>query len=390
MEYKYINTKLIDSNGKIFTSPLLIMKSETSSQGNNELQVNTVKNIYDLTQDTVNTIYTEHTSCYTHDNSYYWGGTVGSLDGDYFSYKIPVISGKSYYIQNVRRSQDNEVTALFCTSDGELAISPNVSPINTNLSYITIPNNVAYIRVPVSASTRQNVMVLEGTEVALSNYIPYGDCLIDYSVLIRDNQVSFTNLQQTSKPHRFYGKKVNTIGDSLTAPGLWQKYLKDLMGFSEIRNYGVAGTTVTSARGEGESTFRDRAPLMDDDADLIIVFTSINDNGASIGTWNSEDVSTVGGAGNVLVKLLRDKYPHSDIIFTSNPHTHWEWSFEACDMYKEVCRHHSIPFCDLLGTCGIDGTNKTENAYYYSDGIHLTDVGQYRIAQTIAGFLRGL
>ena len=26
MEYKYINTKLIDSNGKIFTSPLLIMK----------------------------------------------------------------------------------------------------------------------------------------------------------------------------------------------------------------------------------------------------------------------------------------------------------------------------------------------------------------------------
>ena len=60
------------------------------------------------------------------------------------------------------------------------------------------------------------------------------------------------------------------------------------------------------------------------------------------------------------------------------------------DIYKEVCRHHSIPFCDLLGTCGIDGTNETEKAYYYADGIHPTNAGYYRIAQTLAGFLRGL
>lgn len=391
MQYKYINVNLTDKNGGTFIAPLLVTGNinTVTVEGNNGLQTNIVKNIYDYTQDTEDTIYTEHTLCYAHINNYYWGGNVGSINGDYFSYKIPVTEGKTYYLQNIRHNANNEVTALFLTSDGELATSTNVNPINTNLLCITIPKNVAYIRIPTSANTKQNVMVLEDVNEALSNYIPYGNCITDYSVLIRDNQVGYTNLKQDVKPHRFYGAKVNTLGDSLTEPGMWQEKLKDLMGFAEIRNYGVGGTTVTSARGEGESTFRDRASLMDDDADLIIVFTSINDNGAAMGTKDSVDVSTIGGAGNVLASMLREKYPTATIVFTSHPHLHWNpWAGNASDMYQEVCKEYGIPFCDILRTSNIDGRNEVANKYFFTDGIHLTDAGFERIAQTIAGFLK--
>ena len=201
--------------------------------------------------------------------------------------------------------------------------------------------------------------------------------------------MEYDHLHPTIKPHRWYGAKVNTLGDSLTAPGKWQEKLKDLMGFAEIRNYGVGGTTVTSARGEGESTFRDRAPSMSDDADLIIVFTSINDNGASMGDAKSTDVSTIGGAGNVLATMLRSKYPTATIVFTSHPHLHWnDWAGKSADMYKKVCELHGIPFCDILRTSNIDGRNEVANKHFFTDGIHLTDAGFERIAQTIAGFLK--
>ena len=350
---------------------------------------NSIENVFDISKNIESSIDATHTGAYNHVNRWYWYGT-GSIDGDFLSYKIEIEEGIDYYVQGVNASKDNECRALFCTADGEYSTIYDYLNTNANTFNIPVGTGIKYIRVPVKSGKLNEVMVLKNRTTAVDHYVPYGTEVEGLVSNIKESQIEYDNLQQPVKPHRFYGAKVNTLGDSLTAPGKWQAYLKDIMGFSEIRNYGVGGTTVTSARGEGESTFRDRAPSMDDDADLIIVFTSINDNGAAYGTYNSTDVSTVGGAGNVLATMLREKYPHSDIIFTSNPHTHWEWSFGACDMYKEVCRHHSIPFCDLLGTCGIDGTNDVEKSYYYSDGIHPTDAGQYRIAQTIAGFLRTL
>lgn len=191
--------------------------------------------------------------------------------------------------------------------------------------------------------------------------------------------------------HKWVGAKVNFLGDSLTAPGRYQEILKEIMGFSVIRNYGVGGTTVTSARNEGVSTYRDRAPAMDDDADLIIVFTSINDNASPMGTPDSEDVSTIGGAGNVLAKMLQEKYPTKTIVFTSHPHLHWNsWAGEAADMYKQVCETRGIPFCDLLRTSGINGNIPTSKEHYFTDGIHLTEAGFQRVAETLAGFLKML
>lgn len=347
-----------------------------------------IENIFDVSKNIDTEVDITHTGAYTNPSSWYWKGT-GSFTGEHLSYKIEIEEGVDYYIQNANVSASNEARALFCTENGEYSTIQHYLNTNNNTFNIPVGTGIKYIRIPVNANKLNEVMVLKNTNVEVNNYIPFGTQIEGLNVSLKDNQVEYPHLNQTIKPHRWYGAKVNTLGDSLTAPGKWQEKLKELMGFSEIRNYGVGGTTVTSARGEGESTFRDRVTLMDDDADLIIVFTSINDNGAEMGEVGNTDVSTIAGAGNVLMTMLREKYPTKTIVFTSHPHLHWNpWAGNASDTYKKVCELHGIPFCDILRTSNIDGRNETANAYFFTDGIHLTEAGFERIAQTIAGFLR--
>lgn len=205
------------------------------------------------------------------------------------------------------------------------------------------------------------------------------------------------------KANRFIGKKAGCLGDSLTAMGaVWQNRLAEKLGLSEIVNYGVSGTTVTSARGEGENTYRDRAPNMADDLDLIVVMTSINDSGANYGVYNEyegtgtlgsatdktvNDVSTIAGAGVELINILQAKYPGKDIVFFSHPHTHWTWSYGEADMYAKVCGHRGVPFFDLLRFSGIDGVTEENKTRYFTDGVHLTTEGNHRVADYMASCL---
>lgn len=366
-----------------------------------------VKNIFDLSQNTEENALTEYANAGHHPSGRYWGVT-GSYDGNYFSYLIPVKPGEKYYLQNIINRDDvstADATAVFYTADKEL--TTQTYTLTAMGHYITVPATAYYMRVPVHADTVDTVMVLTGTEKPINVYIPYGGQIVpDLYGDIAAKGVSFDRLNNDAKYHRFTGARVGCLGDSLThmSSSGWIKRLKELMGFDTITNYGMSGTCVTSQRGEG-STFRDRAHNMSDELDLIIVFTSCNDAGAPIGVYNPSertgtladaedktvnDVSTIAGAGLELIDILKNKYPHKDIVFFSNPHTDREWSFEAADMYKKICARHSVPFFDLLSFCGMDITNDSENVYYYSDGCHLTAAGNDRVADYMAACLRTL
>lgn len=362
-----------------------------------------VKNVFDLSQNTEENAYLEHGKAYQHDTGRYWGG-AGDYAGAYFSYLIPVKTGEKYYLQNINVSASNEASAIFFTADRELTTQANTLTAGGN--YITVPATAAYMAVPVHADTVDTVMVLSGTTEPLSVFVPYGYIVPNLFGDVGDKGISWEKLAVNAKPHRFHGARVGCLGDSLTEMGnSWQARLKSHMGFASITNYGVSGTTVTSARGEGEHTYRDRAPNMSNDLDLIIVMTSINDSGAAYGVYNEEqdtgtladatdkttnDVSTIAGAGLALIDILRNKYPHSDIVFFSHPHTHWGWSFGEADMYREICGRHSIPFFDLLRYSGIDGTFSADNTAYFTDGVHLTAAGNDRVADYMAACLRTL
>lgn len=364
----------------------------------------TVRNVFDIGQNTEENAYTEYGTAYQHVSGRYWGGT-GDYAGAYFSYLIPVAPGDTYYLQNINLNADNEASAIFYTENKELTTQSGTLTAGGN--YITVPATAAYMRVPVHADTVETVMVLAGASKAISTYIPYSGEIIPglYGEIGRKG-VSLAQLAFDAQPSRFLGAAVGCLGDSLTNMGArWQARLARKMGFASITNYGVSGTTVTSARGEGESTYRDRAPNMADNLDLIIVMTSINDNGAPYGVYNeandtgtladaadktANDVSTIAGAGLALIDILRNKYPNSDIVFFSHPHTHWGWSFGEADMYREICGRHSIPFFDLLRYSGMDGTFSADNTAYFTDGVHLTAAGNNRVADYMAACLRTL
>lgn len=368
-----------------------------------------VKNVFDLSQNTEENVYTEYGTAFVHGSGRYWGG-AGSYDGDHFSYLIPVSPGEKYYLQNINLPADNYASAIFYTADKKLTTQGGT--LTAQYNAITIPATAAYMRVPVNANTVSTVMVIKDAAEPLDVYIPYGGQIVPqlYGSIAAEG-VFFDRFGVDAKSHRFYGKKVGCLGDSLTQLGStnpisgWQHTLKKMMGFASITNYGVGGTTVTSSRGEGESTYRDRAPDMADDLDLIIVMTSINDNGAPYGVYNVEqdtgtladatdkttnDVSTIAGAGLVLIDILRNKYPGKDIVFFSHPHTHWGWSFGEADMYREICGRHSVPFFDLLRYSGMDGTFDADNTAYFTDGVHLTAAGNNRVADYMAACLRTL
>jgi lysophospholipase L1-like esterase len=350
-----------------------------------------VKNVFDLSQNTEGNAYLEHGKAYQHDTGRYWGG-AGDYSGAYFSYLIPVNPGEKYYLQNINVNASNEASAIFFTVDKELTTQNGTLCAGGN--YITVPATAAYMAIPVHADTVDTVMVLYGTENPLDIYVPYGYIVPELFGNVGNKGIAWEKLAMNAKPHRFHGARVGCLGDSLTELGNgWQARLKSHMGFASIINYGVSGTTVTSARGEGESTYRDRAPNMSDDLDLIIVMTSINDNGATYeDTSGGEDhnVSTIEGAGLALIDILRNKYPGKDIVFFSHPHTHWGWSFGEADMYREVCGRHSIPFFDLLRYSGMDGTFSADNTAYFTDGVHLTAAGNDRVAHYMAACLRTL
>lgn len=366
-----------------------------------------VKNVFDLSQNTEENALAEYANAAHHSSGRYWGG-AGSYDGNYFSYLIPVKPGEKYYLQNIINREGMstaDATAVFYTADKEL--TTQAYTLTAMGHYITVPATAYYMRVPVHADTVDTVMVLTGTENPVNVYIPYGGQIVpNLFGDIAAKGVSFDRLNNDAKYHRFTGARVGCLGDSLThmSSDGWIKRLSELMGFASITNYGVSGTCVTSHRGEGQ-TYRDRAHNMADDLDLVIVFTSCNDHGSPIGVYNTSertgtladatdkttnDVSTIAGAGLELIKILRNKYPHKDIVFFSNPHTDTDWAFNAADMYKNVCGRHSVPFFDLLRYSGMDHTFDADKIYYYTDGTHLTSAGNNRVADYMAACLRTL
>lgn len=395
---------LYDANGNTITVGGDISGEIADKSITPEKLAGVVKNVFDLSQNTEENVYLEHDCAFAHPNQRSWGG-AGSYDGKYFSYLIPVAPGDRYYLQNIDLPADNYASAIFYTADKELTTQSGT--LTTQYNYITVPATAAYMRIPVTADTVDTVMVLTGTNKPLEVYIPYGGQAVPglYGD-ISEQGVPFSALGKDAKFHRFKGVKVGCLGDSLTnmASNGWIKRLKELMGFASITNYGVSGTTVTSARGEGESTFRDRAPNMADDLDLIIVLTSINDFGAPIGVYNVDegtgtletaedktvnDVSTIAGAGLELIRILREKYPYKDIVFFSHPHPNWgEWCYNEAEMYRKICSRHAVPFFDMLSYSGLYGATSSAETHYFIDSTHLSTNGHDRAAEFMAACLR--
>ena len=128
------------------------------------------------------------------------------------------------------------------------------------------------------------------------------------------------------KKSNWDGKKCVCLGDSVTEQGTWLQYLKDELGFSDVINRGIGGSTVGFTY---ENAFWQdkRVNSIDLDADCIIIMGGTNDAASDVpvSAEISKDIhnkeSFVGGYNILLSKIFYKFYKlntgaYNDVDYT--------------------------------------------------------------------------
>ena len=124
----------------------------------------------------------------------------------------------------------------------------------------------------------------------------------------------------------WFGKKCVCLGDSITEQGTWLPYLKNELGFSEVINRGIGGSTIGYTY---ENAFWQdkRVNSIDLDADCILIMGGTNDagSGVPVSAEISKEIhnkeSFVGGYNILLSKIFYKFYKlnagfYSDVDYT--------------------------------------------------------------------------
>lgn len=184
-------------------------------------------------------------------------------------------------------------------------------------------------------------------------------------------------------------KKASFYGDSLTEKNFhytkgYHEWVAELLGLSELNNYGVSGYTLAQIYNKINS--------INDDADFIFVMGGVNDSrdGTALGTKTDQTTSTVYGCMNLICAKLNEKYPTQTKIFIT-PHFQTKYvansaitTYEISRIIKEVCEKNSIIVYDNYALSGIN----IHNLYYYTtDDCHWNNLGHEKLGRNLARFM---
>ena len=208
------------------------------------------------------------------------------------------------------------------------------------------------------------------------------------------------------------GKKINFLGDSITqgagASDVSKCYVS-LFGENTgaiVRNYGIGGTRIARRHVPHENPVYDqdyclRAPTMDPDADVIVVFGGTNDYGhgdAPLGTIDDRTSDTFYGALHVLYTTLITRYPDAQILVLTPTHRlnedtpdHNGLPLKAyVDVIREMAEVYSLPVLDLYANSGMQPNVPVIQERYMPDGLHPNDAGHARLAKMVQKALEAL
>lgn len=165
-------------------------------------------------------------------------------------------------------------------------------------------NSLAYVRIAVQNNLYNNdVIVTDG-----NNPAPY----VGHKVIPN-------NLMPIAKTW-YYGKKVATLGDSITAMETWQPHLKNALGIT-YTNCGIGGTLVCGV--SANAMWQDvRINSIPTDSDVVIVMGGSNDwvSEKSLGNINSTDVTVFYGAYKTMLDKIYDRVPNAKVILMCPTH----------------------------------------------------------------------
>ena len=217
------------------------------------------------------------------------------------------------------------------------------------------------------------------------------------------------------------GKKINFLGDSITeghgtsdwSTKPYHQLLKQSCGLAEARNYGIGGTKIARlpvvTDHPFDQDFNLRAPMMDKDADAVVVFGGTNDFGHGtipLGKIGDRDVHTFYGGLHTLCKYLIENYTDKPIVFMTPLHRLNEDLdhknrieagnnnatplIEFVKAIREVCEFYSIPVLDMYKEGGMYARLWCWCEKYMPDGLHPSDAGHEIIAHKLQKFLENL
>ena len=200
-------------------------------------------------------------------------------------------------------------------------------------------------------------------------------------------------------------KTIAVLGDSIssvayTVPNYWQ-LIAEKTGCTFL-DYGVSGSCFAKRSGSTTS-FVERATNMAS-ADAVLVMGGTNDAGKDIllGDWASTDSTTLYGALNSLISLLRSKYYDKPIIFCTPiksmyvkdsgfPGTMADLKSASASTNVELwhcalaiqakCAVHGIPVIDLYNASGIG--SQISSFFREDDKLHPSALGECRIANMV-------
>ena len=221
-------------------------------------------------------------------------------------------------------------------------------------------------------------------------YIP-GDATGSYQIPAAVNGVKKELLQGEIK--------LNLLGDSITYGDkiadnnrIYATLLAQRCNAVKTNNYGWNGSAIG---GSHPDRFIDRYPLMDPDANLILVFGGTNDykgagkDGTPLGVMGDATPTTFYGALNLLMCGLKQMYPDAQIVFVTplrrvgylRKNKQGAHLNQYVAAIHEMAAFYGIPVIDLFEEPELDFSSM--QAAYLVDGLHPNEKGHALIAANL-------
>ena len=341
--------------------------------------------------------------------------------------KVPISSNRSFILESTTQFEDRSKYTI-------IQRVPTISNSTTKLYTFDTSENAKYVL----------VYFYNGADVS----VDLQDFFLadEFENIDRPTSLDITYVK--SLPKEWEGKKILTMGDSITAinenesswPRSWRKYFKEIIKPNQFSNTAVPGATWTDKEG----TIYDGNPVINgadenknnvmgnqiekilrakdpnhhnyskveeyDDFDVIVIACGTNDTHREIPTreeieknfYNVNtpitdlsvlDRKTWTGAMRYCIDTLRKLYPNAQIFVTTpiqkTVGSRYEDVSDKNIIIKSICQRLSIPVIDTL-SCGVYDLSCPSGGKEgdYNDGLHLSPVGAKKLGRYIANSIK--
>lgn len=302
--------------------------------------------------------------------------------------KVAVSSGmKIFYGINANMTNISNFGRIsFCDAENRILSDTTSLTYENKWSYLctTVPDGCVYVYFPIKLN---------------SNYNYTNKYIIGYMTPENESAVIFK------------GKTWLAMGDSLTERNMrsgknYHDYVSDKTGITVI-NAGVSGTGYHGGLSS-ETNFASRIlNYADTDFDVVTVFGSGNDIGATLGTETDTGTDTIGGLVNLFLDNLYSIKPFVKVGIISpcpwqnyTPDVENNYMLQYSELLQKIARRRGIPFLDLYYSSGLHPDKGDFRTEFYADdgpggvgsidGVHPNSKGHEILASHVLTFLKTL